>query len=568
MADLPPDGRGRGRGAPSDVSQVTPAGGGEGSGVGRGRGRGGPSRLHPPRSLTPPFGGPSRGLPTLGQTDLRSVLNDFRTDILAEVSRAVTASQAASTPTVVEDQAGQPGFIGGSRTSKKSKGRRGRRRHRRGHYSSSDSDSKSSTSSATEGDQDESEHVAPNVSEGPKVIAAADDRFARVLDYNTYRLRNRATKYGTKEASKMGRTAKNMKHSFGGYPPFSGKEPLKVFSWLRKFTKACDDNGVSEGMALYAVPHFLSGDAETRYTRALPDSASTSGGCSITTYPEAINWFLETYAEPHTLALAQDKFSRAAKESDETVEAFALRLRSLSESCGNIHSEGTMKQQLIQGLPEFLRTDAFVYNDPACTYQKLVTYTAGKFKAAKDVIELAKGSSKGEDGGRRTSFIPRPPTPRPRLPAMAIGEVKATEGTDKTANHQADDKATPSPWAYEPATRRYLASRTQEGRGPLRCYVCWEAGHMAHQCPKLSEAQRENVIRARDAFLQSTRGHKKINDEAKYREQRDINRRTRIAVVQALCDGIEQSDEEEDVRRSAKSLRAMSAGPPPPSGEE
>lgn len=90
---------------------------------------------------------------------------------------------------------------------------------------------------------------------------------------------------------------------------------------------------------------------------------------------------------------------------------------------------------------------------------------------------------------------------------------------------------------------------------------------MAHQCPQLSEAQRENVIRARDAFLQSTRGHKRINDEAKYREQRDINRRTRIAVVQALCDGIEHSDEEEDVRRSAKSLRAMSAGPPPPSGE-
>lgn len=141
------------------------------------------------------------------------------------------------------------------------------------------------------------------------------------------------------------------------------------------------------------------------------------------------------------------------------------------------------------------------------------------------------------------------------------------EEIDKTAHHQADDKAIPSPWAYEPATRRYLASQTQEGRGPLRCFVCWEAGHMAHQCPKLSEAQRENVIKARDAFLQSTQGHKKINDEAKYREQRDINRRTRIAVVQALCDGIEQSNEEEDVRRSAKSLRTPSGGPPPSSGE-
>jgi len=60
----------------------------------------------------------------------------------------------------------------------------------------------------------------------------------------------------------MGRTTKIMKHSFGGFPPFSGKDPLKVVSWLRKLVKACNDNDVSERMALYAVPHFLSGDAE------------------------------------------------------------------------------------------------------------------------------------------------------------------------------------------------------------------------------------------------------------------------------------------------------------------
>jgi len=48
----------------------------------------------------------------------------------------------------------------------------------------------------------------------------------------------------------MGRTAKNMKFSFGGTPMFNGKEPLKVFSWLRKFVKACQDNDVSEGMGL------------------------------------------------------------------------------------------------------------------------------------------------------------------------------------------------------------------------------------------------------------------------------------------------------------------------------
>lgn len=147
-------------------------------------------------------------------------------------------------------------------------------------------------------------------------------------------------------------------------------------------------------MALYAVPHFFLGDAETRYTRALPDSSSVSGGASITAYPEAINSVMETYAEPHTLALVQEQFSRATKEAEETLKAFAPRLRSLSESCGNIHVKRTTKQQLIQGLPEFLPTDAFVYNVPACAYQNLETCMPGKLKAAKDVIKLAKGSSK------------------------------------------------------------------------------------------------------------------------------------------------------------------------------
>jgi len=150
-----------------------------------------------------------------------------------------------------------------------------------------------------------------------------------VLDYKTYRLRNRRTNYGAAQARKMGRTTKNMKHSFGGFPPFLGKDPLKVFSWLRKLVKACKDNDVSEGLALYTIPHFLSGDAELRYTRELPDSGTALGVASIPSYPVAVNWFLQTYAEPHTLALAQDTFSRAIIEPDETIESFSARLRGL-----------------------------------------------------------------------------------------------------------------------------------------------------------------------------------------------------------------------------------------------
>jgi len=121
------------------------------------------------------------------------------------------------------------------------------------------------------------------------VLECPDDRFAGVLDYRSYRLRNRHSTYGASQARKMGRTAKNMKFSFGGTPMFNGKEPLKVLSWLRKFVKACDDNDVSEGMGLYLIPNFLAGDAETRFTRNLLGSDIAGGRGSLGSFLEAVN---------------------------------------------------------------------------------------------------------------------------------------------------------------------------------------------------------------------------------------------------------------------------------------
>jgi len=241
-----------------------------------------------------------------------------------------------------------------------------------------------------------------------EVLECPDDRFAGVLDYRSYRLRNRHSTNGASQARKMGRTAKNMKFCFGGTPMFNGKKHLKVFSWLRKFVKACDDNAVSEGMGLYLIPNFLAGVAETRFTRNLPGSDIAGGRPSLGSFPAAVNWLLSTYAEPHALGLAQDKLSRAALVDNEGVDAFTARLRSLAELCGNIHCEGTMKQQLIQGQPEYLRTDAFVYNSAQRSYQQLSPYVAGKYRAAEDVMELAsRGAPGGSSRKGQTSTRPR-----------------------------------------------------------------------------------------------------------------------------------------------------------------
>jgi len=259
--------------------------------------------------------------------------------LMADISRVIAASPARSAQNAPRRD--PPVDTRKSRSKEKT------RRHRSPSPSTS---SKSSTSSPTTTNDDE-DRVGTKAGSGKlAVLQCPEDRFTGVLHYRSYRLRNRHSTYGASQARKMRRTAKNMKFSFGGTPLFNGKEPLKVFLWLPKFVKACDDNDVSEGMGLYLIPNFLADDAEARFTRNLPGSDIGGGQRALGAFLAAVNLLMSTYSEPYAMGSAQEKFSRATLADDEWVDAFMTRLRSLAELCANMYSEGTMKQKLIQGL--------------------------------------------------------------------------------------------------------------------------------------------------------------------------------------------------------------------------
>ncbi|GAB0498714.1 hypothetical protein MMPV_010062 [Pyropia vietnamensis] len=82
--------------------------------------------------------------------------------------------------------------------------------------------------------------------EVPAKIMVNNPMFRDVFDCESYSFVNKSLTYGSREAHTLGRRKKDVAQSFGVRSEWDGTPPLKVFQFLRKFAKACDDNDVSE----------------------------------------------------------------------------------------------------------------------------------------------------------------------------------------------------------------------------------------------------------------------------------------------------------------------------------
>ena len=191
------------------------------------------------------------------------------------------------------------------------------------------------------------------------------------------------------------------------------------------------------------------------------------------------------------MKMAQDKFSRATLVDNEGVDAFATSLRSLAKLCGNVHSEWMMKQQLIQGLPKYFRTDTFVYNTAQRSYQQLSTNVAGNYRAAKAVVALAnRGFPGGSSRKGQTSTGPR---------GLSVNHLNFPWEEDDTYTHDMVAVLL----SGTPGFRTVGAApypRRGATTGPPLCYMCWTRGHRVPDFKILTDKQRDIVKAARNTF--------------------------------------------------------------------
>ncbi|OSX75166.1 hypothetical protein BU14_0251s0006, partial [Porphyra umbilicalis] len=209
-----------------------------------------------PRPGSEPAGGSSSRAPRGSSGGLVSVGPALQ-DAIAEAVRSEIARSLPVTPGSARSSIERPDPQRSGQTQSR----------RRLHYSSQSSDGDYSGGDSPRGSSQRHprrgtprhaplprRHRSAQRSAGP--ITVNNPNYRDLFDCETYSLENRSVSYTREHAPMMGRLKKDVMHSFGHRSEWSGDPPQKVFQFLRKFSKACDDNDVSEGEAFYMLQEF------------------------------------------------------------------------------------------------------------------------------------------------------------------------------------------------------------------------------------------------------------------------------------------------------------------------
>ncbi|GAB0494305.1 hypothetical protein MMPV_005597 [Pyropia vietnamensis] len=174
-------------------------------------------------------------------------------------------------------------------------------------------------SSSTESDEEPLARQGPEIAretfptrEVPAKIVVNNPMFRDVFDCESYSLVNKSLTYGSREAHTLGRRKKDVAQSFGVRSEWDGTPPLKVFQFLRKFAKACDDNDVSEAEAFFMLQDFTKEPLRSEVMSVMPSRHGGNPG-EVNSYLELINWMLRYHADEASLAAQVEEFNRATQ---------------------------------------------------------------------------------------------------------------------------------------------------------------------------------------------------------------------------------------------------------------
>ena len=159
-----------------------------------------------------------------------------------------------------------------------------------------------------------------------------DNLVNTVTDWHSYCLDNQSQTFNSRMPLRITQDTKKTWVSMDRVC-LDGTQPAKLFSFLRRFGRACSDRNFRECNALYLVGFILTEAAATRFKEILADTAGHFPGRTVASFPEAIHWLLKTYANSIALNQAVSDVNRASLGAHEVPDAFAACFIDLRKVC-------------------------------------------------------------------------------------------------------------------------------------------------------------------------------------------------------------------------------------------
>jgi len=214
----------------------------------------------------------------------------------------------------------------------------------------------------------------------PPKIVVNHPYYRMMFDFETYALDNKSVVYTRRQARTLGRRKKDVAQSFGVRDEWDGSPPAKVFQFLRKFAKACDDNGISEDEAFYILQDFMKEPLKSEVMMVMPTCQAGNPG-EVTSYLELINWMVRRHVDESSVATLVETPNVAVQRDDDDKLSFAERLRRLSTEFGLMYGEGALQGGFVEGVHRAARATVRERNTLGMTMVELArlraTSTAG-----------------------------------------------------------------------------------------------------------------------------------------------------------------------------------------------
>jgi len=231
----------------------------------------------------------------------------------------------------------------------------------------------------------------------PKIVV--NHPYCRIMfDCETNALDNNSVVYKRRQARSLGLRRKDVAQSFGVHDEWDGSPPAKVFQFLRKFAKACDENYISEGEAFYILQEFTKEPLKSEVMMVMPTRRAGNPG-EVTSYLQLFNGMLRRHVDEASEATLVDTLNVAVQREDEDELSFAERLRRLKTECGFMYGEGALKGRFVEGVRRAARATVRERNTPGMNMAELARVAQTKGDELRWLrLELLKDRTKELEG--------------------------------------------------------------------------------------------------------------------------------------------------------------------------